>query len=255
MQTLIVVEPKFELMSSDSAIAEIMPLLERAARTCYKSEDKIKPGSAEKLIKAIIKMEHFSVLEHGSITGKLIGSRSMSHQLVRHRIAAYSQESQRYCDYGKTETLQIIVPPKIGILPEGKYEKDEQDVWRHETPEGPILLEDILRDRPTFAAVLTELNLCVEAYDRYNWLRGHGIKPEDARELLPNATKTEVVTTFNIRMWRHVFEERALNKKAQWQIKKITRQALRLFAPKLPVLFGDQLEELNKQEAQQIAHE
>jgi len=243
MSTLTVVEPKFELMTEPEEFKFIMRKLERAGRTCYKSEKAMREDSADDFIKKIIDSGHESVIEHAVITGRCIGSRSMSHQLVRHRIAAYSQESQRYCDYSGDgdEGLRIIVPPSVGKIVPGVYHKPGDASYWHpvegtgaEIPDGGLVPDKITMYMDSVAA----------SYQAYQDLREHGIKPEDARELLPNATKTEVVTTYNLRTWRHVFRERALNSHAQWQIKKIMREALAIFAEYLPVIFGDLQEQV-----------
>ena len=176
----------------------------------------------------------------------------MSHQLVRHRISAISQESQRYCDYGKVPALRIVVPPSMAMVTPGTYERDGHEVWRYTKPDGleSSLLADMLRGTDEQFTALAYLNICADAYGTYLWLRGNGgMKPEDARLVLPGATKTEVVTTFNLRMWRHVFKERALNPKAQWQIKKIMREALKVMAMELPIIFGDLQRQLETIEA------
>lgn len=142
------------------------------------------------------------MLKHMTLTNKLIGDRTMSHQLVRHRLAAYSQESQRYCDYGK-KGFQFIIPPAY------------QGSLREE------FIADNVRD-----------------YERYLYYRDQGIKPEDARAKLPNATKTEVVTTYTLGLWEHVFEHRARNKKAQWQIKGIMQGIEDNFQKLLPAVFA-----------------
>jgi len=129
----------------------------------------------------------------------------MSHQLVRHRIASYSQESQRYCNYGK-KGFQVILPPSVAESIEALT------VWE-----------------PQIHA----------AYGAYLDLLEKGIKPEDARSVLPNATKTEVVTTYNLRQWRWVFGQRALNAHTQWQIKGIMMGLLRKMYTLAPVLFED----------------
>jgi len=231
---LIVVEPKFELITPVEQIKDMMRILEICGRTCYKSEDKITADSAEKFIRMIIKRGHESVLEHCVITGRFIGSRSMSHQLVRHRIAAFSQESQRYCNYGKSDALQIIVPPEIGQVTPGEYEQcgSWPQRWIHTNGEEVHLMKNEKAYK-----FMTMVSL---AYSEYLDSLGYSrTKPEDARELLPNATKTEVCTTFNLRMWRHFFKERAFNAHAQWQIKKIALQAYDALVEHLPAVFDD----------------
>jgi len=191
--------------------------IERCGRICYRSEDKITDDSAEKFIRMIIKSGHHSVLEHVSLTAIIICSRSCSHQLVRHRIAAYSQESQRYCNYGKNNSLKVICPPSIGLGP-GRYlaissvNSIKQNNW---------------------------LNCICRSYEEYLCELDDSVRPEDARYVLPNATKTELAVTFNVRQWRHVFQERALNTHAQWEIRGIFANILDDIRIKLPALFED----------------
>lgn len=142
------------------------------------------------------------MLRHMTLTCKLIGDRTMSHQLVRHRLAAYSQESQRFCDYGK-KGFQFIIPPAY----QGELRKQ--------------FIQDVLRD-----------------YERYIYYRENGIKPEDARAKLPNAAKTEVVTTYTLGVWEHVLEHRARNPKAQWQIRGIMSGIDEKFKQILPSVFN-----------------
>ena len=200
-----IVEPGAELLTPVEHLAEYPRLIEQFGRTCYKSEDRITNQSADRFIKSIIKRGHESVIEHCVVTYKITCSRAASHQLVRHRIAAYSQESQRYCDYGKLG-FQVIVPPSI---------------------ENNPLLKNVF------------VTACKKAYGEYLSLRQQGIPPEDARFLLPNASKTEVVTTFNLRQWRHVIRERGLNPHAQWEIKGIFRDILYELNHYVPIFFED----------------
>lgn len=225
-----IVEPRGIIESSFDGI---MPLLERAGRTCYRSEDRIGEGTAERFISAIINSGHESVIEHASVSVRIICDRSTSHQLVRHRLAAYSQESQRYCDYGK-KGCQIICPPSIGIIP-GTLELNYSiEYGRIVTDEnGTVDLN------PIQLGWLATIENC---YKTYLLLREKGIRPEDARSVLPNAVKTEVFSTFNLRIWRHLFKERGLNRHAQWQIRGIFRELLDKFVVELPAVFGDLLE-------------
>jgi thymidylate synthase (FAD) len=200
-----VVKPEARLITPVHHLKEYARLIEFAGRTCYKSEDRVDEDSADRFVRGIIKRGHESVIEHCSVTYKFICSRACSHQLVRHRIAAYSQESQRYCDYGRLG-FQIIVPPSI--------EKD------------PVLNTAFIDE-------------CRHTYVLYCKLRDFGIPPEDARFLLPNACKTEVVTTFNLRMWRHVLVERWLNRRAQWEIKGLMRAVAYELNNYLPMFFED----------------
>lgn len=214
---LTIVKPGFQVLTPESRILRMPSDIEEAGRTCYKSESRITDDSADRFVRMLVKQGHLSVLEHCSITVRIICDRSTSHQLVRHRIAAYSQESQRYCDYGK-KGFQVIVPPSIGNFTEGCWDIDliEQEA----TPNGRIWLGAIY-----------------ESYMRYLELRARKVKAEDARSVLPNATKTEVVTTFNLRQWLHVFKERAQNKRAQWQIREIMLGIQNRFQELLPCIF------------------
>jgi len=185
----------------------VATLLELCGRTCYKSEDRITPGSAAKFIRGIVKSGHESVIEHYSFTVKFICDRATSHQLVRHRLGAYSQESQRYCDYGKNGRLKVVLPETIDPADEEK-----STAWAE--------------------AVLN-------SYLKYRKLRESGARAEDARSVLPNSVKTELVATYNLRQWRHIFRERACNRRAQGQIRMLTTMVLAECLDKLPFAFFD----------------
>ena len=147
---------------------EALNITELATRVCYKSEDKMKEGSAEKLIKGIIKSKHFGCLEHVNLTVKFICDRACSHQLVRHRLMSFNQKSQRYC---KEDNLEVIKPDGL----------KNTAIW---------------------------LESCRQAENAYAELIRRGEKPEVARGVLPNSTATEIYATANIREWRHFFELR-----------------------------------------------
>ena len=147
---------------------EALNITELATRVCYKSEDKMKEGSAEKLIKGIIKSKHFGCLEHVNLTVKFICDRACSHQLVRHRLMSFNQKSQRYC---KEDNLEVIKPEGL----------ENTSLW---------------------------LESCRQAENAYAEMIRRGEKPEVARGVLPNSTATEIYATANIREWRHFFELR-----------------------------------------------
>lgn len=203
----------------------LMEHIERAGRTCYKSEDKITDDSAERFVEMICKSGHHSVLEHFSITAIVICSRSCSHQLVRHRIAAYSQESQRYCNYGKKDSLQVICPPSIGLEP-GDYTTDDfGDVWRNRElcSVSTKQAKWVFQVDNAYAEYLNELA---------------SVKPEDARYVLPNATKTELAVTYNVRQWKHFFKMRCASK-AQWEIRGIANLILADLKSRFPSVFEE----------------
>jgi len=197
--------------------------IERAARTCYKSENKIADGSAEKMVRFLVQNGHHSVLEHVSASVRFITSRSVTHELVRHRIAAYSQESQRYVKYG--DNMQFIRP----VWSDLKCRYYDCIEW----PEAE--LESGLK--PELSDYLF-LKACLQAQDNYNALINAGWRSEQAREVLPNAIKTEIVVTYNLREWRHVFCIRT-SVKAHPQMRKLMKECLNGFKKELPIFFED----------------
>lgn len=162
-----IVKPSVSIESNIS-YNEALRIVENATRVCYKSEDKIKEGSAEKLIKGVIKAKHFGCIEHVSLTVKFICDRACSHQLVRHRLMSFNQKSQRYC---KEDNLEVIKPEGL----------KNTTIW---------------------------LESCRQAENAYAELIRRGEKPEVARGVLPNSTATEIYATANLREWRHFFELR-----------------------------------------------
>lgn len=163
--------------------------IEYAGRICYKSEDKITDNSYHPFISKIIKAGHLSVIEHGVMTVHFVFDRGVSHEFVRHRIISPSQESTRYCDYsGKGITF---IRPSF-FTKEDKQE--EMAIWKD--------------------AMLH----CEEIYKK---LRSLGCKPEQARSVLPNSLKTEIVVTANLREWRYIFQIRGVNKHAHIQMREV----------------------------------
>ena len=192
----------------------IMKKIERIGRTCYKSEGNITEDSAERFVKSIIARGHESVLEHVSISVRVICDRGVSHEIVRHRIASYSQESTRYNNYSKDKygnELTFIRPC----------------YWGTENTDGSIngkllIWEDTMQG--------IEYN--------YIALLESGATPEQARSILPNSIKTEIVMTMNLREWRHFFKLRC-DKAAHPQTREIANMILKEFKEKIPVIFDD----------------
>lgn len=221
-----VIKPDWEWVGlTEGKIDQLTKHIELCGRTCYKSEDRITDDSAEKFVGMICRRNHESVLEHEVLTARIVCSRACSHQLVRHRIAAYSQESMRYCNYkkkGQDTGLQVICPHDIGLAP-GVYDyHSSKDPW--------------IKMNYQQGKWLAFMEYC---YAEYCEEIEAGIRPEDARFVLPQATKTEVVSTFNLRMWRHLFRERALNQHAQWEIREIFSDILKHLSKRVPAIFGD----------------
>jgi len=187
---------------------EIMEKVERAGRTCYKSEGRIEEGSAETFLKSIIARGHESVLEHASITVRLICDRGVTHEIVRHRIASYSQESTRYCNYSSDKfgsEITVIKPFFWNEDPE-KYK-----IW------------------------CQAMDACEKAYHD---LIEAGATPQEARSVLPNSLKTEIVMSMNLREWRHFFKLRT-SKRSHPQMREIAIPMLEAFKERLPVIFSD----------------
>ena len=251
MEKLQIVEPHVELITpriDPEWASRALLLIEECGRVSHKSEGRIKSGSAEPFIRKVaIQWGHDSILEHASFTVCFVGSRSMSHQLVRHRIAAYTQESQRFCDYSGDSadcSLKVIVPPTIGHVPAGSSVflapseidvADEGVVCERLVIAPPGKLAEGVNIRSPLGVMLLD---AISAYRTYQQLREMGTPAEDARSILPNATKTEVYTTFNLREWRHFFKMR-MDEHAQWEIKLLAKQVFEYFQKTIPVSLED----------------
>ncbi len=204
---------------------EMIRFLEERARTCYQSYDKTTPDSGKRLIKMIINKGHLSVLEHATITARIITNRAVSHQLVRHRTGiAISQESQRYCTY-KENVVFIIPERKAQFFIENNLLNEDQD-W---SVGRPGMSEDIM----------FWLNSCYSAeYDYNKLLNEYKWPAEDARGVLGNDVKTVLDVTCNIREWRHILQIRTQNN-CMYNMRILMRNLLKKFQEKYPVLFED----------------
>jgi thymidylate synthase (FAD) len=209
----------------------VLEIIEKAARTCYKSEDKIAEGSAEKLISALIKNGHHSVLEHISISVRIVTDRAVTHELVRHRIGvAYSQESQRYVAY--KDDVEFILPCWCSSQILGQHNIIREGVILRRQ-QGQINPELSPRENVLFWSF-------AQSEKNYQDLLEVGCKPEEARSVLPNSTKTEIFVTANLRQWRHIFNLRC-SKKAHPQIRALMTDIRNTFAQEYPIFFKDLL--------------
>lgn len=192
---------------------EILKTIERAARTCYKSEDRITSGSAKKLVKNLIEHEHEAMLEHYTFSVKFTIDRGVSHEIVRHRIASYAQESTRYCNYSKDGFGNeiTVIKPCFFTRDNEAEEPGLYDYWRW---------------------------ACEDAEKAYFRLLEIGATPQEARSVLPNSLKTELVMTANLREWRHFFKLRCA-KDAHPQIREVAIKLLNKLKPQIPVIFDD----------------
>jgi len=182
--------------------------IEAAGRVCYKSEDKINDTSSELFVKSIINRGHESVIEHEKITVSIICDRGVSHEIVRHRIASYSQESTRYCNYSNDKfgnELTFIKPC----------------FWKESDPCYALWKEQMQPIENTYFQLISA-----------------GALPQEARSVLPNSLKTEIVVTMNLREWRHFFRLRTAPG-AHPQMREIANKMLDDFKNRVPVVYDD----------------
>lgn len=217
------VKVAYEILTpiSEGGIAELQHI-ERIGRVCYKSEDSITENgeSAKKFVAMLIKAGHEAMIEHSSLSVKFIVDRGVSHELVRHRIASFAQESTRYCNYAKD---------KFGA------ECTYIDL------EGGIALDNKMKNMSAdeIDSVLTEWKFAMEdAEKHYMKMLELGATPQIARSVLPNSTKTEITITANYREWRSFFKLR-VPAIAHPQMREITIPLLTELKEVLPVIFDD----------------
>lgn len=217
---MLLVKPSAEIMAVSLSALQ---LIEYAGRTCYKREDKITEDSAPKFAEMILKRGHESVIEHASATVRFICDRGVTHEIVRHRLASYSQESTRYCDYNGGH-VAFVIPPWCRFMPgEASICTDDAAVSTINQTADP---ESIW----LYSMQLAENN--------YRKLRDLGWKPEQARSVLPNSLKTEIVMTANLREWRHFFRLRT-SAAAHPQMREVATPLLAAMKERVPVLFDD----------------
>lgn len=202
-----VINPSVEILTPIDD-KSILKAIEATGRVCYKSEDKISPESAEKFVAGIIKRGHEAVLEHYNISVKFICDRGVTHEIVRHRLASYCQESTRYCNYSNEKFGSSITVIKPCFLEEGT--------------EGYKHWICAMQDSESYY------------FHLLNW----GCTPQEARAVLPNSLKTELVMTANIREFRHFLKLRT-SPAAHPQMREVALMLLKQFKNKIPVLFDD----------------
>lgn len=202
-----VIAPYFEILDDVNG-KEILKRIERIGRVCYKSEDLITEDSAERFVKNILKRGHESVIEHEKISVRMVCDRGVTHEIVRHRMASYSQESTRYCNYQKDKfgrELTFIKPV----------------FWEEDSPEYRVWAEAMRK---------------IE--EQYMQLVDMGATAQEARSILPNSLKTEIVVTMNLREWRHFFRLRTAAA-AHPQMREIAGMVLEAFRKEIPAVFDE----------------
>ena len=215
---MILVTPSYEILTKIDG-EQILRRIDAAGRTCYKSESLV---PAAEFIQKILKKGHESVIEHESVSVRIICDRGVTHEIVRHRLCAYSQESTRYCNYKGGVTF--VIPPWVGVKP-GEYEYGIYPTGSGNRP-----------DRRWMSALMN-------TEDDYIKLLGEGWSPQQARSVLPNSLKTEIVMTANIREWRHILRLRT-SKAAHPQMREIMIPLLEELQARIPVLFDDLIDTL-----------
>ena len=217
------IRPSYEILTQLDPI-QLLKNIEAAGRTCYKSEEKITEDSASKFVPMLLARGHESVLEHQSFSVKFICDRAVSHEIVRHRLASFSQESTRYCNYSNNKfdgELTFIIPEWISI--------EQIELVQHLNEHTYFKVEE---------GVNTWYHLVNESQNSYRRLIKIGWKPEQARSVLPNSLKTEIVVTANIREWRTIFKQRT-SKAAHPQMRELMCPLLDELKAMLPELFND----------------
>lgn len=205
-----IIHPGFEILTPIDSDA-ILKHIEICGRTCYKSENKITEESCRTFVQSIIKRGHEAVLEHFDITVRFTCDRGVSHEIVRHRLASYCQESTRYCNYSKDDFCgEITVIEPLYLAPDTLA----YDTWK---------------------------KACEAAEAAYFSLLDWGCTAQEARAVLPNSLKTEVVMTANLREWRHFFKLRC-SPAAHPQMREVATPLLKTLQKKLPVVFDGILE-------------
>ena len=209
-----VIKPSIEIIDMED-YEKIVKQIERIGRVCYKSEGKITEDSAEKFIKGLLTRQHESVIEHENVTVRFVCDRGVTHEIVRHRIASYSQESTRYCNYsGDKFDNQITV---IDLASGFQYDLSKEN------------------DKAKYEVWTKAMESAEQAYFRMLEL---GATPQEARSVLPNSLKTEIVVTMNLRSWRNFFRLR-VDSHAHPQMREVATMLYEEFQKRLPVFVAD----------------
>ena len=213
----------FEILTpiSEGGIEELKHI-EKIGRVCYKSEGNITEDgeSAKKFVKMLINRDHTAMIEHSSLSIKFIVDRGVSHELVRHRIASFAQESTRYVNYSldKFGNEINVIDIRNGIILDNKMKN---------------------MDANTIEVIINEWLLAMEdAEKHYMKMIELGATPQIARSVLPNSTKTEITITANYREWRNFFKLRVPNT-AHPQMREVTIPLLKELKCRLPIIFYD----------------
>lgn len=216
---MIHLKPTYQILTPIDS-EHILKLIEEVGRTCYKSEDRITDDSCVNFVSGIVKRGHEAVIEHFNITVKLTVDRGVTHEIVRHRIASYAQESTRYCNYAQDKFGGEVTYIDL----KGGMELD---------------LKVSALDAETASEIYREwVDACLDAERHYFKMLELGASPQIARSVLNNSTKSEICITMNMREWRHFFKLRTATA-AHPQMREAVIPLLDEFKKTIPVLFDD----------------
>lgn len=212
------IKPKYEILQLPDE--GVLKMIEKVARTCYKSEFKITvdDSSAKDLVEKLLNRGHYAMIEFADMTVKFTVDRGVSHELVRHRLCSFAQESTRYCNYGKDDHIKFIIPKWSKLSPEKGSEIRDFETYSRE---GTIWV-----------------NAMLDAEFSYNELIKIGCSPQQARSVLPNSLKTEINVKANFREWREIFKQRVANA-AHPQMREVMRPLLDEVKSKVPLIFDN----------------
>lgn len=224
-----IIKSGYEILSEING-DKILKSIERAARTCYKSEDLITQESAKKLVANLLSRGHEAMIEHESLSIKFICDRGVSHEIVRHRVASYAQESTRYVNYSKSKygsEITVIEPSWFKNDVVGEYSVQWDGLYGNTS-------------EPTFTTEAEKIWFWSMAIAERDYLKliNEGCTPQEARSVLPNSLKTEIVMTADLREWRHFFKLRTA-KVAHPDMRVLTIPPLKELQSKIPLIFDD----------------
>lgn len=233
-------------LNDPAAVSDIYKRIELAGRTCYKSENKITDESAAIFVRKLIESGHEAMIEHAGMTVRFVVDRGISHELVRHRIASFAQESTRYCNYSKDKfggEIVVIEPCFFNDIPDEDKQEMQESIKNNSfyayrelqgSHEGSDKVNKINQYFNWYSA-------CYGAENSYFTMLDWGATPQEARAVLPTSLKTEVIMTANMREWRHFFKLRSSEKygKPHPQMLEIASALLKECKEKMPELFFD----------------
>ena len=243
-----IILPSFEILTpiSEDGIEELKRI-EQAARTCYKSEGKITEDgeSARKMVKMLISKGHEAMLEHSQLSVKFVTDRGVSHELVRHRLCSFAQESTRWCDYSNDEKfngqLTFVLPYEFtAAFMKNDDIHDDFIKFMHEAEKGDAYRAymDNLMEIDAVKVFKEWIYVMDYAEWVYQVMRILGYTPQLARSVLPNSLKTEIVVTANYREWRNILKLRTA-KDAHPDMRSLMTELLKELQKRIPLIFDD----------------